>query len=264
MYVAKTVTGIMNPILFNKYRFVKFIFLLTLLSAYAEKNDLQNKAFLLELIVYQQPETKSFGNIQPSKYLKFIEPKSQSASPLPNDFVFESNQSSPLFKEIAEQLTRKSVPYTVKSYMIKLDKQQSITLPLDLNIGTPADPEKPSDDHILLQGTLSVSNRLYLDITSQLSLSQYRGNHVALFDYAEHTRHLKLDKIQYLDSELVGIILRASYTNFDATRLVESANNAKPTEEKPQEQYQATREKPTRNTPHELDELAPQSTAAIV
>lgn len=260
----------MSLILFNKCRFVKFIFLLTILSAYAENSDLSEKAFHLELIVYQQPEIKAFGSIQPAKYLNFIQPQSKIATQLPSHIAYEDSRISPTFKKITEQLARKSIPFATKSYVIRLDKQQSTTVPLELSVSTPIDPEKPSNDHILLQGALTMANNLYLDVTSQLCLSQYRGDHIAFFDHIGYTRHLKIDKTQYLDNEAVGILLRVSHTNFDATRLLEYANSQKPKKDNPEEQLQEIAESskpshsvsPRRNAIQELAEQALQPSAS--
>ena len=174
--------------------------------------------FRLEMIVYEQPKKDGFGNMQPNKYAHFVN-KSPSDTPyLPKNAYVDTHTSAPM-QRIKQQLKRRGLSYNATSWIVGLEKQQAATLPLSMRLHAQTDAQDTSEDETAgtftkVFGHLLLTNNHYVDIDSRLVFEVHDQGNITLFDAMDHQRHLKLDRIQYLDHETLGIVVRVSHAPY--------------------------------------------------
>lgn len=174
--------------------------------------------FRLEMIVYEQPKKESFGNIQPNKYVHFVNKASSDTPYLPKNAYEDTHTSAPM-QRIKQQLKRRGLSYNAKSWIVGLEKQQATTLPLSMQLQAQTDAQSNSEgdtqgNFTKVFGHLLLTNNHYVDIDSHLVFEVHDQGNITLFDAMDHQRHLKLDRIQYLDHETLGIVVRVSHAPY--------------------------------------------------
>ena len=202
-----------------------------------------DKAYRIELLVYQQPEGQVFGNVQPSKYLKFVN-QSADESLLPAEKAYSDQTASSSMRRIMSELHSRNVLHLHRSWIIRLDPSEKITLPLNQTITQTAGDTDAQDattqhesskavslstllpqphvedggsliDGIRLNGSLTLVRNHYMDMSSHITFEIVKQGHVYSFDHSDHTRHLKLDKTQYLDNESLGMLIKVTLAEFN-------------------------------------------------
>ena len=159
-----------------------------------------------EMIIYQQPNDKRYGSIQIEKYQSLLEQSEQQFNP-DGEITAELSESVPHSKsirEISKNLSAKSVPYLVKSWVIELNKNEKAKRSVHASLSKDNMPISTR-----VHGEITLTSNLYLDLESQLSLEIKDGETIIDYDHATHRRHLKYNKMQYLDNEMIGIIVKA-------------------------------------------------------
>ena len=212
---------------------VKIILLSALVHAESEDKSLTDKGYRIELLIYQQPENDKFGNIQSSKYQNFLQ-SGQSLSQLDSTVAYTDRQdSSKSISSIISGLKRHSLPFIKKAWIVKLNRKP-VKIPIDESI---TDADRPADalvNGISLHGALEFSNNLYVDLAANIQFEQLVSGNVVLFDECIEKRHLKLNKLYYLDNETIGIVLRVSQTDFIAPGQANTATEMTPPEQNAQ------------------------------
>ena len=203
----------MVQILFRTLCFVKFLCLLTL-TAYAEVAPASSeRVYRVELLAYQQPEGAAFGNVQPSKYTHLVD--DTPLGEIDSDRAYVDAKHAPAFQTLAQRLQRDGIANRLFSWVVKLQPQESLTLPVDATISLASgDSAATAVDGFSLRGQLAVSRNQYVDITCQQTIHMLRGGQTYQFDYTEHSRHLKLDKTHYLDNEHIGMLIKVTAAEF--------------------------------------------------
>ncbi|GEM_PF-4753416 len=164
------------------------------------------KPIHFEMIIYQQPNDKRYGSIQIEKYQSLLEQPEQQLNP-DGEITAELSESVPhsrSIREISKNLSEKSVPYVVKSWVIELNKNEKAKRSVHANLNK---EHRPISTRV--HGEITLTSNLYLDLESQLSLEIKDGETIIDYDHATHRRHLKYDRMQYLDNEMIGIIVKA-------------------------------------------------------
>ena len=203
----------MAQILFRTVCFVKLLCLLAL-TVYAESTpESPARAYRVELLAYQQPEGAAFGNVQPSKYTHLVD--DTPLVEIDDDRAYVDTTHAPALKTLAQRLQRDGIANRLFSWVVKLQPQESLTLPVDATISLAVDDTvETAVDGFSLRGQLAVSRNQYVDITSQQTIHMLRSGQTYQFDYTEHSRHLKLDKTHYLDNERIGMLLKVTAAEF--------------------------------------------------
>ncbi|MAV29229.1 MAG: hypothetical protein CMF43_05435 [Legionellales bacterium] len=216
----------MAQILFRTVCFVKLLCLLAV-AVYAESTvestaESSARAYRVELLAYQQSEGAAFGNVQPSKYTHLVD--DTPLVEIDTDRAYVDTKYAPALKTLAQRLQRDGIANRLFSWVVKLQPQESLTLPVDATISLAVDnPAESTIDGFSLRGQLLVSRNQYIDITSQQTIHMLRSGQTYQFDYTEHSRHLKLDKTHYLDNERIGMLLKVTAAEFSPPPPVQPA-----------------------------------------
>ena len=171
--------------------------------------------YQIDLLVYTQPQSDPFGSIQIDKYKQLLE--QTLTTPIEQTHIQPYTQLSPAMQETMRKLEAQSITYQWQSWIIRFDAQEKHLLPITLTL--PKNklfaPTTPLTDYIVVHGQLILQNQLYLDLHSKLAIEQYESSYLKKFDYSQHTRHLKINKTQYLDNNFIGILIRVNRSSAD-------------------------------------------------
>ena len=192
---------------------VKMILLSAVVHANTGDDGLSDKGYRIELIIYRQPDNHTFGNIQTSKYLHFL--SSQGTQIDPTVAYTDNQQPSTSISSILAGLKSHSLPFINRAWVVQLNKTP-IGIPIDATISDDDDLTASLTNGISLHGDLKFSHNLYVDLAANIQFEQLVSGNVVLFDECVEKRHLKLNKLYYLDNETIGLVLRVSQTEFVA------------------------------------------------
>ena len=207
---------------------VKIILLSAVVHAGSEDNSLADKGYRIELIIYQQPDNDKFGSIQTSKYLNFLNSKH---TEFDSEVAYIDNQNpSQSISSIISGLEKHSLPFVKRSWVAKLSRTP-IKLPIDESISDDHSPAISLKNRIYLHGDLKFSHNLYVDLVANIQFEKLISGNVVLFDECVEKRHLKLNKLYYLDNETIGLVLRISQTDFIAPEQEHTATEMIQTEQ---------------------------------
>ncbi|MEC8882474.1 MAG: hypothetical protein VX737_04255 [Pseudomonadota bacterium] len=190
---------------------VKIILLSAVVHAESEGKSLTDKGYRIELIIYQQPDNDKFGNIQSSKYLNFLNSKHM-ATDSEATYIDKQNPSKSI-SSIESGLKRHSLPFIKRAWVAKLSRN-AIKIPINETISDDHSPDTSLTDGISLNGNLKFSHNLYVDLAANIQFEKLVSGNVVLFDECVEKRHLKLNKLYYLDNETIGLVLRISQSDF--------------------------------------------------
>ena len=212
--IRQLLIGSMMQQILVRYPFiVNFIALCSCLYAHAETQTAETKrSYRVELLAYQQPTDAAFGNVQPSKYKHLVDKPDLPILDNHRGYVDTTHTKS--LATIANRLSNDLIANQLFSWVVQLQPQESIALPLTSKVLQGGNDLESTVNGFNIRGSLLVSRNQYIDIASEQTLEILREGQVFQFDHTSHNRHLKLDKMHYLDNEYVGILVKVSLADF--------------------------------------------------